>query len=357
MVTELSTDTTKTEAFLERVLADTSATTVTVLAGIGDRLGLFKALANSGPATSVELASRAGTNERYTREWLGAMASAGYLEYDSGSTRFTLPSEHVPILADEAGPIFFGGVHQMLTGMIGPIKLLERAFCEGGGVPQSAYDDYLWDGMERFSAGFYENRLLQEWIPAMPDVQSKLERGVDVCDVGCGRGRALIKLAQAFPNSRFTGYDVFEPTIARATANAEAAGVADLIRFEARDVSRGIPASYDVITTWDVVHDAVDPLGLLQAIRKALKPDGIYVCLEINASHRLEENAGPIGAMSYGFSVLYCMTTSLAHHGEGLGTAGANEHKLRELCPEAGFSSVYRLPVEDAFNILYEIRP
>jgi 2-polyprenyl-3-methyl-5-hydroxy-6-metoxy-1,4-benzoquinol methylase len=191
----------------------------------------------------------------------------------------------------------------------------------------------------------------------MPDVWAKLERGADVCDVGCGRGRALIKLAQAFPNSRFTGYDSFEPTIERANANAEAAGVAGRVRFEARDVSRGLPQRFDIITTWDVVHDAIDPLGLLQAIRKALKPDGIYICLEVNASHRLEENAGPIGAMSYGFSVLYCMTTSLAHHGEGLGTAGANEHKLRELCPRAGFSTVHRLPIEDPFSILYEIRP
>jgi 2-polyprenyl-3-methyl-5-hydroxy-6-metoxy-1,4-benzoquinol methylase len=214
----------------------------------------------------------------------------------------------------------------------------------------------MWDGMERFSASFYENFLLQEWIPAMPDVQAKLEQGAEVCDVGCGRGRALIKLAQAFPASRFVGYDAFEPTIARATANAEAAGVADRVRFEARDVSQGLPAKYDVITTWDVVHDAVDPLGLVRAIRDGLKPEGIYVCLEVNASHNLEENAGPLGAMFYSFSVLYCMTTSLAHNGEGLGTAGANEHKVRELCQDVGFREVRRLPIDDPFSIIYEIR-
>lgn len=357
MATVATANQAKTEEFLGKVLADTSGMTVTVMAGIGDRLGLFKALAAQGPASSAELAIRAGIDERYAREWLGAMASAGYLEYDPASARFTLPAEHIPVLADENGPVFFGGVHQMLAGMVGPLDQLEQAFRNGGGVPQSAYDDNLWDGLERFSNGWYENFLLQEWIPAMPDVQAKLEQGAHVCDVGCGRGRALIRLAGAFPASRFIGYDVFDPTIARATANAEAAGVADRVRFEARDVSQGLPEKYDIITTWDVVHDAVDPLGLLRAIRQALKPDGIYICLEINASHNLEENAGPLGAMFYSFSVLYCMTTSLAHHGEGLGTAGANEQKLRELCQDAGFSAVRRLPLENPFNILYEVRP
>jgi 2-polyprenyl-3-methyl-5-hydroxy-6-metoxy-1,4-benzoquinol methylase len=356
MATEMTMDQVKADAFLEKVLGDTSGTTVTILAGIGDRLGLFKDLASHGPATSAELAERAIVNQRYAREWLGAMASAGYLEYDPATTRFTLPQEYIPVLAQEGGPVFFGGVYQALAGMIGPLSQLERAFREGGGVPQSAYDDNMWDGMERFTASWFENYLLQEWIPAMPDVQAKLEQGANVCDVGCGRGRALIKLAQAFPRSRYIGYDAFEPTIGRATANAEAAGVVDRVRFEARDVSNSLPQQYDVITTFDVVHDAVDPRGLLRAIRQALKPGGIYVCLEVNASDKLEENAGVLGAMFYSFSVLYCMTTSLAHHGEGLGTAGANEQKLRELCREAGFSSVRRLPFEDPFNILYEIR-
>lgn len=357
MATTVAPDQAKTDAFVEKVLGDTAGMTVTVLAGIGDRLGLFKALAAAGPVTSSELAIQAGVNERYGREWLSAMASAGYLTYDPAGARFTLPAEYVPVLAQENGSLFFGGIYQMLAGMIGPLDQLERAFREGGGVPQSAFDDNMWDGMERFTAGYYDNFLVQEWIPAMPDVQAKLERGAYVCDVGCGRGRALIKLAEAFPNSRFIGYDAFEPTIARATANAEAAGVADRVRFEARDVSHGLPDTYDIITTWDVVHDAVDPQGLLKAIRRAIKPDGIYICLEINSSHNLEENAGPIGALTYSVSVLYCMTTSLAHDGEGLGTAGAHEHKVRELCHEAGFSAVRRLPIEDPFNILYEVRP
>lgn len=350
-------DQARAEAFVGKVLDDTSGTTTTILAAIGDRLGLFKDLAANGPATSTQLAARTGINERYAREWLGGMASAGYLEYDPASGLFTLPPEHEPALAREAGPVFFGGIYQMLLGQVKPLDQLTEAFRNGGGVPQSAYGDDMWDGLERFTAGWFENLLVQEWLPAMPEVQAKLERGADVADVGCGRGRALIKLAQAFPNSHYVGYDAFGPTIAKATANAEAAGVADRVRFEQLDASRGLPEQYDVITTFDVVHDAVDPRRLLHAIHQALEPDGIYVCLDINCSDKLEENAGPLGAMFHGVSVLYCMTTSLAQDGEGLGTLGLHEPKVRELCAEAGFSSVRRVPLENPFNILYEVKP
>ena len=356
MTTQQSVDQAKTEAFLGKVLTDTSGMTTTIMASIGDRLGLFQQLAH-GPATSAQLATRADINERYAREWLGAMASAGYVEYDPASERFTLPAEHLPVLAQEHGPIFFGGIHQMLAGMIGPLNQLIQAFQHGGGVPQSAYDHNMWEGLERYTAGWFENLLIPVWVPAMPEVQARLERGALLADVGCGRGKALIKLAQAFPRSRYVGYDIFEPTIAQATAQAQAAGVADRVRFEHRDVSAGLPEQYDVITTFDVIHDAIDPRGLLRTIRQALRPDGRYVCLDINCAEHLEGNAGPLGSLFYGFSVLYCMTTSLSGHGEGLGTVGLPEGKLQELSREAGFSSVRRVPLENPFNNLYELQP
>jgi 2-polyprenyl-3-methyl-5-hydroxy-6-metoxy-1,4-benzoquinol methylase len=357
MGSEPALDQAKMEAFVHKVLGDTSATMTTTLAVLGDRLGLFKDLAAHGPATSGELAARAGINERYAREWLGGMASAGYLEYDPASRRFTLPPEHAPALAQEGSPVFFGGIYQGFPGLIGVLDQLTAAFRAGGGVPQSAYNDSWWDGMERFTIIWFENLLTQQWIPAMPDVQAKLERGALVADVGCGRGRALIKLAQAFPNSRYVGYDLFGPSIARATANAQAAGVADRVTFHQRDVSKGLPEQYDVITTFDVVHDAVDPVGLLRTIGQALRPDGVYVCLDINCSDKLEENKGLLGALVHGFSVLYCMTTSLAGGGMGLGTLGFHEPKVRELCTEAGFRTIRRVPLENPFNNLYEIRP
>ncbi|MCA1553124.1 MAG: class I SAM-dependent methyltransferase, partial [Chloroflexi bacterium] len=176
-------------------------------------------------------------------------------------------------------------------------------------------------------------------------------------DVGCGHGRALIKLAQAFPHSRYVGYDVYAPTIEHATANAQAAGVADRVRFEAHDIVEGVAEPFDVITTLDVVHDAAHPLDLLRAIRSALKPDGVYVCMDIECSDNVNDNVGPLAALRYAYSVLYCMTTSLAYGGEGLGTLGLTETTMRALCAEAGFRDVRKLPLKDSISAVYEVRP
>lgn len=357
MTTVTTIDSARQEAFIGTVLNHASGTMTTLLAVIGDRLGLFKNLTEHGPATAGELAERMSLNERYVREWLGGMATAGYVDYDRASGRFTLPPEHIAALAQENGPFFFGGMYQMLPAFTGVLDRVIEAFQRGGGVPQASYGPDFWDGLERFSAGWFENHLLQEWIPAMPDVAAHLGRGCDVADVGCGRGRALIKLAEAYPRSRYVGYDVFGPTIERARANARAAGVADRVQFEERDVSKGLPQQFDVVTTFDVVHDAIDPLGLLRSIRRALRPGGVYACLDINCSDKLEENANPLGAMFHGFSIMYCMTTSLAHGGAGLGTLGFHEPKALEMCGEAGFSSIRRVPLENPFNKLYEAKP
>jgi SAM-dependent methyltransferase len=356
MTTQQAIDMAKVQAFMGKVMTDNAGAAATVMASIGDRLGLFKALVH-GPATSTELAERAQVNERYAREWLNEMTSSGYLVYDPASGRFILPPEHVPVLAQEGGPFFLGGALQLMLGEIGAYNQLLQAFQHGGGVPMEAYDPSTWEGMERFSAGMYEHLLVPMYLPAMPDVQAKLERGADVADIGCGHGRALIKLAQTYPRSRYVGYDTFAPSIARATANAQAAGVADRVRFEHQDVSQELPQQYDIITTFDVVHDSVNPRGLLRAIHEGLRPDGRYVCMEFNGSDKLEENAGLIGSLFYGVSVLYCMTTSLADHGEGLGTLGLPETKLRELAAEAGFGNVRRIPTEAPFKVLYEITP
>ncbi len=350
-------DQSRQEAFIGKVLGDTSSTMTTVLASIGDRLSLFKDLSVNGASTSSELAARTAIQERYAREWLGGMAAAGYLEYDPATRRFRLPAEHTAALAQEGGPFFFGGIYQMFPAMMGVFDQVTQAFRNGGGVPQSAYAPAFWDGLERFSAGWFENLLLQQWIPAMPEVERKLQRGARVADVGCGRGRAIIKLAEGFPASQFVGYDVFAPAVNQASERARAAGVAERVRFEQLDASKGLPEPYDVITTFDVVHDSVDPLGLLRAIRNGLRPDGRYVCLDSNCSDKLEENVGPLGAMFHGVSVLYCMTTSLAGGGAGLGTLGFHEPKVQELCIAAGFSSVRRVPLENPFNILYEVAP
>ena len=346
----------KMEAFVGKVLGDTSATMTSILAILGDRLGLFKDLAANGATTAAELAKRTNTNERYAREWLGGMVTAGYIDCDSESETFTMPEEHAPALAQEGGPVFFGGIYHMLPGMIGVLDRVEECFKKGGGVHQSEYHPSVWDGMERFTRGWFDNLLVQEWIPALPGIKAKLEAGAAMADVGCGRGRALIKLAEAFPSSSFVGYDAFGPTIELANQKAKDAGVAERVHFEERDGAKGLPQKYDIISTFDVVHDAVDPGGLMKGICESLNDGGTYICLDINCSDKLEENAGPLGAMFHGFSMMYCMTTSLANDGVGLGALGLHVPKLKELAKEAGFSDV-NIVLETPFNKLYELTP
>src|SRR5437870_722387 len=199
------------------------------MASLGDRLGLFKDLASHGPSTSSELATRTSTQERYVREWLGAMANSEYLEYDPTTARYTLPPEHAPVLAQEAGPVFFGGVHAEFVGLLAPFEQLLERIRSGGGLHLEDYPDSMYAGIDRFTAGWFENLLIQQWLPLVPHIEQKLREGARVADVGCGRGRALIKLAQAFPESRFTGYEVYEPNVEAATANVRAAGLQDRI--------------------------------------------------------------------------------------------------------------------------------
>jgi SAM-dependent methyltransferase len=350
-------DEAKLEAFMGKVVEDLSGTMTSFFCSLGDRLGLFRNLAEHGPATSGELAQRTGISERYAAEWLRGLGAAGYLEYEADTGRYVLPPEHAEALAREGGPWFVGGPYEMLPGMARTFDALIEAFRTGGGVPQSAYDSGIWEGMQRFTDTWFENHLLQEWIPAVPHVREKLEHGIHVADVGCGSGRAILKLAQAFPASTFVGYDAFEGQLSRALSNAEHAGIGDRVRFELLDAGRGLPESYDLITTFDVIHDAVDPVGLVSAIRQGLRDDGHYLMLEINCADRHEDNVGPLAAMFYGFSVFYCMTTSLAGGGAGLGTCGMPEAKVRQVCADAGFGSVTRLPLENPFNVIYEARP
>lgn len=347
----------KLEAFMGKAVGDASGMLAVVLSFLGDRLGLFRGLAGGGPATSEELAERARVDERYTREWLRGLHAAGYLEHERESGRFSLPPEHAQALAVEGGPFFLGGAYHTLMGELKPIDQLTEAFRSGGGVPQSAYPPDTWDGMCRFTRPWFENLLVQEWIPAVPEVKVKLERGSRYADVGCGAGLALIKLAAAFPRSTFVGYDNFEGQLERARKAAEEAGVSDRVRFELRDVAEdGFPERYDVVSTYDVVHDAVDPVGLLEGIRRGLEDDGTYLMLEINCADDPADNVGPLAALFYGVSMIYCMTTSLAHGGAGLGTCGCPPAKVRELCRQAGFSQVNQLPLENPFNILYEVK-
>ena len=232
-------DESKAQEFTGRVLTDTAAAATVVMAALGDRLGLFKQLARGGPATSGELASRAGLSERYVREWLDGMRAAGYLEFDGAEDRFWLPAEHVPTLASEPGPAFFGGVHQELIGAIQRYDQVAAAFHDGGGVAPADLHLDVWAGTSRFTAQWHQNMLVQQWLPLVPDTTAKLSAGARVADVGCGTGQALIALARAFPAVTGTGYDAHPPVIDQARRAAAEAGVADRVSYEALDAGPG----------------------------------------------------------------------------------------------------------------------
>ncbi|MGW0811854.1 methyltransferase domain-containing protein [Streptomyces viridiviolaceus] len=356
MAAQRAVDEAKLEAFMKKALGDISGMMTVGQCHLGDRLGLFRDLAANGPAGSQELADRLNLHERYVREWLRGLTAAGYLE-EPQPGRFVLPAEHAPALADESGPMFLGGIYQMMPAALAPYQRLIEAFRNGGGVRQSDYPDLLWDGMSRFTGSWFESVMVDDWLSTFPHVVERLERGIDVADVGCGAGRALIVLARRFPRSRFTGFDILPVQVERARANAERAGVADRVGFETADAVRGLPGRYDLVTTFDVVHDAAEPKRLLAALRAAVKDDGDYLMLEVNCEDRPEDNVGPVASVLYGFSMFYCMTTSLADGGAALGTCGMPEAVVRRLCAEAGFSEVARSTADDPFNVLYDIKP
>ncbi len=341
------------DAFANKAVSDIASHLVALHCAIGDRLGLFKALAARGAITPQELAAVTGTNARYVEEWAKCLMCAGYLSHDGG--RFGLPPAAVPVLAEEGGPAFLGGFYQQLGAFLRVYDRVTDAFRQGGGVPAESFHIDLWEGEERANNMWHENLLVQDWIPRLPEVKAKLEAGADVVDVGCGMGRALINLAKAFPKSRFTGYDVLPDVVATARKAAAAEGVGDRLRFEVIDVTHGIQGTYDIATAFDVVHDVQDPPKLLRDIRRVLRPGGRFMIMELNVADDLAANAGPLGALLYGVSPFYCMTISLARGGLGYGTAGMPPGRLRELSEKAGFRDFRRVDVGSPIQVLYEL--
>jgi len=352
-------DTQKVQTFAFKMLGDITAAYMGTLSMVADRLGLFKVLAESGSASVTEFAKHARINERYAREWLSAMACHGYITYDERSQCFSLPPEHAFCLVNPDSPFYLTSLIPMAQAYWTNVDLLTDAFQHGGGVPQERFGTEWRCGFERFSRTAFRNNLAQEWIPAMPEVEAKLRAGGTVADIGSGNGQALIFLAQGYPQARLVGYDNYAPAVESANANAKAAGLADRLRYEVCDVTQGIPSTYDLITTFDVVHDMPRPRPALQMIRRALTPGGTYFVQEFNFSSNLQENINHpfgIGAFGYAASVNYCMTQALAVGGEGIGTC-MGEEKMREMVKEAGFSHFRRLDFpNNPFNLFYEIR-
>jgi 2-polyprenyl-3-methyl-5-hydroxy-6-metoxy-1,4-benzoquinol methylase len=347
----------ESQSFAEKAFTDMLGFMNICMCVLGDRLGLFKDLVAHGPATSAELAARAGIVERYAREWLTQMACAGYLKYDPADGRFCLPPAHASTLAEEGGLNFMGGFYQNVQCVErGMFSKLIRAFREGGGIPYAEYDENFWDGLDRYTIGFLNHTLVQQYIPAMPEVQAALERGAKVADMGCGRGGVLLMLARAFPNSHFVGYDPYAPNINRAQAEAERAGLAERVQYYVHNATLEIPERYDVIFSFDATHHATDVLAYLSAIHLALNPGGIFVCSEAASADTLEGNIGPGGAILYASSVIVCVPQVLSEGDVALGNAGLPFSRMRVLTDQAGFGNIRLVPLEGAANNLYEIK-
>jgi SAM-dependent methyltransferase len=321
---------------------------------IGDRLGLFKAMKDAGPLTIEELAAKTALNQRYLREWLNSMVAAQYLEYDPARHTYLLTPEYAVALADENSPYFVGSYFQVVQAVMSVAPKVAEAFRTGGGITQAEYPPWMFEATERNSRPRYQSKLTRKWIPAMPQAVERLQRGGVAADVGCGGGRAAILIAKAFPTSRLFGFDLHAESIERARRNAAAAGVADRVTFEVANGTQLPPGKFDLVTTFDVVHDSVDPVGLMSSIRRSLTPGGTYLVQELNVSSEVEENIRPMGKLIYSISTLYCITTSLAQGGAGIGAA-MGEPKARELAAAAGFMHFRKLPIKDQFAVLYEL--
>jgi 2-polyprenyl-3-methyl-5-hydroxy-6-metoxy-1,4-benzoquinol methylase len=339
-----------------QVGVDFGATLTVALAYIGDRLGVFQALADGSAATSAELAARTGLNERYLREWASTMAAAGYIDYDPGVCTFAMNQAQRTVLLDAGSPFHMTGAFQYAITCIRQLAPLTAAFRVGGGVPFADFGPEIAEAIRRMFQAGYETWVASRWIPAVPDVHQRLLDGGEVAEVGCGSGQCLTPVARAFPNSRFTGYDVDQGSIVLAREKSAKEGLAARLGFEriaAEDI--GARDRFDLVMAFNCIHDMANPRGALRAIQHALKPTGAMLWSEAKASDRLEENLSTWGRSMYGASTMHCMTVSLAHGGEGLG-AVIGEGRARELAREAGFSSFGRLAVENPFHQIFILR-
>ncbi|MEU6236104.1 class I SAM-dependent methyltransferase [Kitasatospora sp. NPDC047058] len=348
-------DPVKQEEFAGRMVQTLNDACLAFMASIGHQTGLFDTMAGLDPSSSAEIARASGLDERYVREWLGAMVVGGVVDYDAERGTYLLPPEHAAALTRAAGPDNLAGMMQYLALMGDVEQGLIDCFRSGGGMPYSAYPRFQALQAEE-SARVYDLALVGGIVPLVPGLPDRLREGIGALDIGTGQGHAVNVLAKAFPASRFTGVDIAENGIAAARAEAAALGLANA-HFEVAD-SAGLAGAYDLVTAFDVIHDLARPAETLAAVARVLRPGGVFLMGDIAASSRLEENiAHPLAPALYTFSTFYCMTVSLGEGGAGLGTVWG-EQTARRMLAEAGFGAVDTAQVEgDILNVYYIARP
>jgi SAM-dependent methyltransferase len=347
----------KLEQFVFRAVEEVGATLNSALVVMGDKLGLYRAMADAGAATPAEIAERAGVSERYVREWLNAQAAGGYVEYDPAGGTYALPPEQTIALTDEASPAFLPGFFQIALGTVIDSPRIAEAARGGEGVGWHEHNHDVFDGCERFFRPGYNASLVPAWLPALDGVVQKLESGAKVADLGCGHGSSTILMAQAYPNSTFVGSDYHEGSIETARERAREAGVADRVRFEVASASSSDQGEgYDLATMFDCLHDMGDPVGAARHVHRMLGPDGTWMIVEPMAGDRVEDNLNPVGRAYYGFSTFLCTPASLSQEvGLALG-AQAGEARIGAVVAEGGFTH-FRRAAETPFNLVYEARP
>lgn len=348
-------DQTKLETFVMRAIGDLSAGYGGVMVSLGNKLGLYKAMAGAGPLSSSELASRSGCMERYVREWLNAQAAGGYILYHAVSDTYELSTEQALVLADEDSPVFIPHAWNVPASMWMDEPKAIDAFRTGKGVAWGEHEDRLYCGVAAFYRNAYRGSLVPEWLPALHGVVEQLQAGITVADVGCGHGHSTILMAEAFPRSRFHGFDTHADSIAQATRNAADAGVSDQVRFEVARATDFPNNHYGLICFFDVLHDLGDPVGAVRHAADSLGPDGTVMLVEPFANDRVEDNLSPVARLYYAASTTLCCAHSISEGGRLVLGAQAGEARLAEVFRKAGFNH-FRRAAETPFNLILEAR-
>jgi 2-polyprenyl-3-methyl-5-hydroxy-6-metoxy-1,4-benzoquinol methylase len=348
-------DQARLEEFMGRAIGDLGATVSAALVVIGDRLGLYRALADGAPATADELAARTGTAAAYVRPWLANQAAGGYVQYDAATGTWSMTPEQAFALAAADGPALPGSM-QLALGALHDVAAIEERFRTGAGFGWHEHDADLFEGTERFFRPAYAADLVQTWLPALDGVVAKLSAGAKVTDVGCGHGASTILMAQAFPASSFLGTDYHEASILVARRHAEAAGVADRVRFETADAAELSQDGVDLVTMFDCLHDMGDPVAAAAAARRSLAADGTLMAVEPIAGDHVEDNLHPLGRVFYAASALICTPSSLAQPGAAALGPQAGPTRLLAVLTDAGFRTT-RVATTSPVNLILEARP
>lgn len=345
----------KLNAFLGQFVGDLGAAVHAGMVVIGERLGLYKALAKE-PATYAELAAKTGTDERYLREWLSSQAAGGYITYDEKTNKFSLNAEQTFAMAMEDSPAYLPGAFELALASLEAVPRIADSFRTGAGMGWHEHADGVFHGCEKFFRPGYAANLATSWIPSLDGVQEKLEAGAKAADVGCGKGASTLLMAKAFPNSHFVGFDYHDKSVEGARERAKEQGVADRVSFEVAKAKEFPGKDYDFVAFFDCLHDMGDPVGAASHVRQALAPDGTWMIVEPFANDELKDNLNPVGRVYYSFSTLLCTPCSRSQEVALCLGAQAGEARIREVVTKAGFSC-FRRATETPFNIVYEARP